>query len=420
MINWSVILSITRTHLLSRLKQTSIAALGVTFGISTFIILVSFMTGLNNLLDGLVLDRTPHIQLFEEIAPSEKQPIESLEKYRDSWNIIYSVRPKMNQERIHNALPILDYLLSNSDVDGATPVVQISGFYISGSIQLNGAISGVEVLEQSRLFNFGQYIIDGDPGGLDRIENGIILGAGAASKLSLSPGERVQVMSASGEVFPLKIVAIYQSGIAEIDEVQSYVSIKTAQRIHGKDASYITDIHVKMNDINDALPFAQQLQSQFNLTALDINTANAQFDTGSSIRNLITYAVSVTLLVVAGFGIYNILNMVIYEKMNDIAILKATGFSGRDVKLIFMSQALIIGLAGGILGLVIGHLVAVLIDHTPFVVESLPTVTTYPVNFNPLFYGIGVLFALTATFFAGYLPARRAEKIDPVDIIRGQ
>ena len=79
-----------------------------------------------------------------------------------------------------------------------------------------------------------------------------------------------------------------------------------------------------------------------------------------------TYAVSITLLIVAGFGIYNILNMLIYEKMNDIAILKATGFSGKDVQMIFMSQALIIGIVGGILGLIIGFGLSNVIDNIPF------------------------------------------------------
>ena len=420
MTNWKVILSISKTHLLSRLKQTGIAALGVTFGISTFIILVSFMTGLNNLLDGLILDRTPHVHLFNEIAPSERQPVDLYEEFGESWNIVRSVKPRLSQERIHNAIPILTYLRGHSQVFGATPQVQINGFYIAGSLQLNGILNGVRISDEISLFNLDQYIVDGDPLALDRIDNGIILGAGAASKLSVTIGDRVQVMSANGQIFPLKIVGIYQSGLAEIDDVQSYISIKSAQRIQGEDTNFITDINIKLSDIEMAPSFSRQLEGMFDVTAIDINTANAQFETGTSIRNIITYAVSVTLLIVAGFGIYNILNMVIYEKMNDIAILKATGFSGRDVKLIFMSQAMLIGLAGGMLGLVFGHLIAVAIDHTPFETQALPTVDTFPVNFNPVFYLIGVVFALTATFFAGYLPARKAEKIDPVEIIRGQ
>ena len=112
--------------------------------------------------------------------------------------------------------------------------------------------------------------------------------------------------------------------------------------------------------------------------------------------------------------------MLIYEKMNDIAILKATGFSGSDVKKVFISQAVIIGFLGGLLGLLIGFIGSVLIDNAPFETEALPTIKTYPINYNPLFYIVGITFAMISTFLAGYLPARKAEKIDPVEIIRGQ
>jgi lipoprotein-releasing system permease protein len=164
---------------------------------------------------------------------------------------------------------------------------------------------------------------------------------------------------------------------------------------------------------------ARQLEKQFKIKATDINEANAQFETGSNIRNIITYAVSITLLIVAGFGIYNILNMLIYEKMKDIAILKATGFSGTDVQLIFMSQAMIIGVAGGFIGLIIGFFLSRVIDNIPFETEALPTISTFPVNYNPSYYVIGITFALISTFIAGYLPSNKAKKIDPVRIIRG-
>jgi lipoprotein-releasing system permease protein len=217
----------------------------------------------------------------------------------------------------------------------------------------------------------------------------------------------------------LKIVGIYQSGIAEIDNIQSFTNIKTVQRILGEAENYVTDINVKLLNITQAAAMAKSLEQQFQIKATDINEANAQFETGSNIRNLITYAVSITLLIVAGFGIYNILNMLIYEKMKDIAILKATGFSGRDVQLIFMSQAMIIGIVGGLIGLVVGFGLSVLIDNAPFNTEALPTITTYPVNFKVGYYIIGITFALISTFIAGYLPSNKARRIDPVRIIRG-
>lgn len=418
--NWSVIFSISKTHLLSRLKQSSIAALGVTFGIGTFIILVSFMTGLNQLLDNLILDRTPHVHIYNEIEPSEQQPIELLEEFSGGFNIVHSVKPKQNQEKIHNALPLLDHLKNDPRVRGVTPQVKAQVFYLAGSIKLNGVVQGVDIMEEARLFNIDDYIVQGEPQDLARNDNAILLGAGIAKKMSLGVGDKLQVATAGGDLFPLKIVGLYQSGLAEIDNVQSYTNLKTAQRMLGEGSSYITDINVKLHNMKNAPEMAEQIEEQFDLSAVDINKANAQFETGTTIRNIITYAVSITLLVVAGFGIYNILNMMIYEKMNDIAILKATGFSGRDVKMIFISQAMLIGVVGGVIGLIFGYIVSVLIDHTPFETEALPTISTFPVNFNPLYYVIGIVFAIASTFLAGYLPAQRAKKVDPVEIIRGQ
>ncbi|MCB0755286.1 MAG: ABC transporter permease [Flavobacteriales bacterium] len=420
MTNYTVILDITRTHLLSRIKQTGVAALGVTFGIGMFIIMISFMTGLNGLLDGLILNRTPHIHIYNEIEPSEAQPVDLLTDFSQSFNVVSSIKPKQSQVRIHNALPLISQLKKDERVKGVTPQVNANVFYLAGSIQINGMITGINVLDEVDLFNFGDYIVEGNPQDLVKNNKGILLGSGIAAKMSARIGDRVQVKSVNGSIIPLKIVGIFQSGLATVDNVQSYVNLKTAQQLQGGGNDYISDINVKLWDMELAPKMSKEISSHHKLTAIDIKTANAQFDTGSAARNLITYVVSITLLTVAGFGIYNILNMLIYEKMNDIAILKATGFSGNDVKLIFMSQALLIGLVGGILGLLLGLAGSFMIDNIPYNTPSLPSISTYPVTYDYQYYLIGISFALVSTFLAGYLPAKKAEKIDPVDIIRGQ
>jgi lipoprotein-releasing system permease protein len=420
LINIKLLLTISKTHLVTRIKQSAVAALGVTVGIATFIVLMSFMTGLNGMLDGLILNRTPHIHIYNDIKPSEKQPIDYYKSFKDGINVIQSVKPKQSQLRVHNAVELMSHLRKDKMVKGVTPQVGAQGFYVAGSIQLNGRINGLNVLDEARLFNFGEYIVEGSAQDLAKNDEGILLGAGVAKKLSLGVGDRVQINNINGSIYNLKLVGIYQSGMADFDNVQSFANLKTVQKMMGEGANYITDINVKLYDIKEAPVMAANLEKQFDLTAVDIEKANAQFETGTKIRNIITYAVSITLLLVAGFGIYNILNMMIYEKMNDIAILKAIGFSGNDVKWIFIFQAMLIGFVGGLLGLLIGYVGAVAIDNAPFKTDALPTITTFPVNFDPMYYVVGVVFALTATFFAGYLPAKKAENIDPVDIIRGQ
>ncbi len=397
-----------------------IAALGVTFGIGTYIIMMGFMNGLNGLLDGLILNRTPHIHLYNEVEPTRIQPIDVWQGGEKTIKVVGSIKPKSSQTRIHNALPLINFLNKQNYVRGATPQVKAQAFYLAGSTQLNGILIGADIMKEAEMYNLNEYITEGQAIDLAKNENGIIIGAGVAKKMAMMVGDIVQVASSKGEIMPLKIVGLYQSGLSDIDNVQSYINMKAAQRLMGEKDNFITDINIKLYDLERAPKLSEEMADLFDVAAVSIQSANAQFETGSTVRTMISYAVSITLLIVAGFGIYNILNMLIYEKMNDIAILKATGFSGKDVKIIFISQAIIIGLIGGILGLLLGYGVCVIIDNTPFVTPALPTIKTFPVVYDPKYYIIGIVFAMLSTFFAGYLPARRAERIDPVDIIRGQ
>jgi lipoprotein-releasing system permease protein len=418
--NLGIVLSIAKTHLFARKKQTIIASLGVTFGIGTYIIMMSFMNGLNGLLDGLILNRTPHVHIYNEVKPTEKQPINFITDYQQQLKIVQSIKPKKKPIKIHDAKPLIEYLENQQAVLGVTPQVKAQTFYLGGSIQLNGMVTGINITKETAQYHLSDYIIEGEAIDLVKNEKGILLGAGIAKKLALNRGDYIQIGSLGGEIHALKIIGLYQSGMSDIDNVHSYVNLQMAQRILGESNDFITDINIKLKNMEDAPEFAKKMESKFNVTAIDIQSANAQFETGSFVRNLISYAVSITLLIVAGFGIYNILNMLIYEKMNDIAILKATGFSGQDVRWIFISQAIIIGLFGGILGLILGYIVSVIIDQTPFNTEAMPTIKTYPIDYEIKYYIIGMTFALLSTFFAGYFPSRKAEKMDPVDIIRGQ
>ena len=418
--NFKLIANISLLLLLARWKQTMVAAIGVTFSITMFITLLGFMNGLNDLLDGLILNRTPHIRLFNEIQASKLQPIDKSLTYKDHHNFVSSVKPKNERLEIYNNGAILNALKKDKRVLGIAPKITAQVFYNVGAIDLTGVINGIDVEAENSLFKFSDYVTTGHYIDLKNIPNSIILGKGAANKMLANIGDVIQVTTPKGERMQLKVVGFFQSGLQDIDNVQSYSSINTAQKLLGETNSYVTDLQIKLKDILLAPQIAKEYEKIFEVEAIDIQTANSQFETGSSVRSLISYVVGITLLIVAGFGIYNILNMMIYEKMDSIAILKATGFSGKDVNVIFITIALSIGVFGGILGLLFGFGVSELIDQIPFNTAALPTIKTYPVNYNPRFYIIGGVFALVTTYFAGYFPARKASKVDPVIIIRGK
>ncbi len=418
--NYKLIADIAKSLLLARWRQSLVAAIGVTFSITMFITLLGFMNGLNDLLDGLILNRTPHVRLFKEIKPNPNQPINISDDFKSSYNFINSIKSTGGRLEIYNSAAIMEAVKADPRVLGIAPKINAPVLYNAGTIDINGNVSGIDVIAETDLFFFKDYIRAGQPLDLKNVGNSIILGKGVAEKLLADIGDVVQVTTSKGDRLPLKVVGFFQSGIQDFDKVQSFASIATTQKLLGQANNYITDIQIKLKDLSLAPAVAKEYAQLFQTDAEDIQTANSQFETGSFVRTLISYVVGITLLIVAGFGIYNILNMMIYEKMDTIAILKATGFSGSDVQKIFLGIALSIGLLGGLLGLVFGFALSLLIDQIPFNTAALPTIKTYPVNYNPVFYIIGIVFALITTYFAGFFPARKASAIDPVIIIRGK
>ncbi len=414
-----LLINIAKSLLMARWKQTLVAAIGVTFSITMFITLLSFMSGLNDLLDGLILNRTPHVKLYNDITPKINQPINQLND-SNVHHFIGSVKADASRQSIYNSNAIINAIEKDPRVLGLSRKLTAQVFFNDGNIDITASIFGIDPNQETKLYHFDEYVTSGNSADLNKVNNGIILGKGLAEKLLVNIGDAVQITTSKGNIFQLKVVGIFQSGIKDFDNVQSYASINTVQKILSVPSDYITSIQVKLKDIMQAPAVAKQYQQLYETDAEDIQTANSQFETGSSIRTLISYSVGITLLIVAGFGIYNILNMMIFEKMDSIAILKATGFSGKDVKNIFIYIAISIGIFGGLMGLVFGFGLSALIDQIPFNTASLPTIATYPINYNPNFYIIGIIFSFITTYFAGWFPARKASKIDPVVIIRGK
>jgi lipoprotein-releasing system permease protein len=418
--NFRLIVRIARALLMAHWRQTLVAAVGVTFGITMFIALLGFMVGLNELLDNMILNRTPHIRLFNEIKPSAYQAINASAEFQNSYNFIHTIKPANARHELYNSVALRKALEADPRIVGIAPKITAPVFFNDGAVDLAGVLNGIDVVNENILFHFNEYIVLGRSEDIDVVPNSIILGIALADKLRATVGDVVYITVAKGNRFALKVTGIAQSGLQEWDKTVSYTSLSTAQKILDKPNDYITDLQIRIHEISQAPVLAVEFSERFNSDAEDIQTSNAQFETGSFIRSLISYAVGITLLIVAGFGIYNILNMMIYEKMDSIAILKATGFSGHDVRMIFMVIALSIGLFGGLLGLCFGCALSYAIDQIPFQTSSLPTITTYPVSYRPLFYFIAASFSIITTYLAGWAPARKASKVDPVVIIRGK
>lgn len=417
----SPLLKIVWAHLTGRKRQTIVSILGVMFGITVFIFQAGMITGLQNYFIEKTINSTPHIQIYSETNASEK-PV-AAKAYKGSDNIWFSIRGQKDREdrnNIKNGLQIASILEKHPDVYGVSPSLTSHAIFKLGVVDVSAMVYGVDIRKENRLFNLEKDIVKGSVIRLETVNNGLILGTGLAKKLGATLNDNLNIVSPNGVTLMMKVVGIISTGLRDLDNQRAYASLRNAQKLMKVQSSYITDINIKLKDIDKAPALAREFENRFGYQAEDWKEKNASVFSVFKIQNIVTYLVIISIMVVSGFGIFNILTMMIYEKMTDIAILKAIGYTGKDIRLIFLSEALLVGFVGGLLGLILGFVLSIIAASIPFEIEGFVTTEHLNINFNPMFYTIAFFFGLLTTAIAGLLPARKASSVDPLQIIRSQ
>jgi lipoprotein-releasing system permease protein len=375
----------------------------------------SLMKGTNDYFEKMSFTNTPHIKLFNENKVADNHMLRTF--LNDASEKIL-VNPKQLQQSqgLTNPYGIIAQLRRNKEISGITPQVTGNVIYTSGSVELPGNIAGVDIEEENLMFDVQGNMVAGSLHDLNRVQNSILVGKGIADKLSLHVGDNITVRAGNGNLVIMRVVGIFATTVRAVDETKSYANIARVQSLIGKDRSYVTEIKINLKDYNRANIVAREIETITGYKAEDWIKANEQLKAGFKVRAVILNSVIGVILLVAGFGIYNILNMTIYEKIKEIAILKAQGFSGRAVTSIFLQQAVFIGILGGIVGLTLGFSLTYLVSRIYIGAGSLKYL---PMSFYIPHYLEALMFGIFTTIAAGYFPARKASKVDPVTIIRG-
>ncbi len=406
---------IAQIYLTSKLKQTVIAVLGVTFGISMYVFMNSFMSGVNEAQNHLAFTTLAHVRIYNDRPPdnsdlvSKAFPAGTIAHIRNGKVIKYT-------DGIKNTTAILQYLHEQPDVTAIAPEVNISVFFKNVGNKVNGTLSGVDVTAEDRLFQNSSLMVEGHWKELAYRPDGIIVGVELAKNLSLKVDDNLNILTSDGVSRTYKVIGTFRSNLSSVDKAKAYLSITATRQLLAANQDYVTDIQVNIKDFEKTKALVDRITPIIPYKVESWQMANAQLEAGSNLRDIIAVAVSLTILIVAGFGIYNIMNMMITEKIREIAILKAMGFAGRDVRKIFLTQGIVIGVLGGFVGMGLGWVCSDIVNHIPFNVAGLATL---PMTYNPKDYLLAFCFGLITTFVASYLPSRKAAKIDPVNIIRG-
>ncbi len=400
---------IAKTYIVSNKKLTAVAVLGVLLGMSIYIFMNSMMVGFDRSSTTSVFKSTAHIRVYKDDEISK-----ALLNDGKATSLIVNPKVVPINNTIINPNLVIETILKQKEVIVVTPQVNSSVFYNNGKSQISGLAVGVKPDEANMMYDIKSFMVEGNFDLLKSNPNGIVIGSGISDKMNLRINDNLNLTSSKGINRTFKVIGIFKTNNSNTDKSKSYINISAAQQLLKQGTSYITDINVNIKDPENAEVIASRLSDITGYKAEGWKQANETLMAANKMRKIIITFVSLTILLVAGFGIYNILNMTVSQKINDIAILKAIGFKGKDVIRIFVTQAVTIGVLGVIGGVLMASVLITILKN----VYIGGDIGYFPINYEPLKYIQGILIGLVITFFAGFIPAKKAANVDPVEILR--
>jgi lipoprotein-releasing system permease protein len=247
---------------------------------------------------------------------------------------------------------------------------------------------------------------------------GIVLGASLAQQLGVMTGDEIIMRDITGATATLTVAGTFRVGNELIDAVASYMSIENLQDYLGQPGR-ISGYHVRLDEPTRARATGLDLADRFSLRPVSWESLFASLISQLELQKAVIGVVVFLIVLVAAFGIANVLVLTVSEKTEEIAILRALGASERQVVSVFMLEGFLLGAVGTVVGAVLGMAVAAYFKFQPFPLPGdLYFITQLPVEVQAVDVLWVCCVSLATSVLAGVFPARRAARLDPVEVLR--
>ncbi|CAA7626502.1 ABC transporter permease [Magnetospirillum sp. UT-4] len=408
-------LSIAARHLLHRRRQTLTSLLGVSLGVAFFIGIASMMQGFQRDFVNRIIDAAPHVTVKDEFRTPPPQPVAIA--FPDAVVELRGIKPRDEVRGLRGARAMIDDLEA---MPGLAVAPTLSGQILLrfGSKDISANVTGIVPEKERRVTKLEKDLIAGSLEGLYTAANGIIIGEGIAIKAGIGMDDMISVVSPAGVVLRMKVVGIFRSGITLMDNFDTYALMKKAQILQNR-PNVINRIRIRLADVEQAADMARTIEARYGYRTESWQEQSSNILGIFVIQNGIMYSTVGAILIVACFGIFNVISTVVYEKTRDIGILKSMGFRDADIRRIFVYEGLIVGIVGMVIGWALGYAIVEGLGAIRFNMEGFVRAQGFVLYRTPKHYVISGLMAVTASTFAAWLPARRASRLNPVDIVRG-
>lgn len=372
---------IAKRHLLERKFQTIMSILAVCISLTVFLVSLAISNGLKDNMVKSLLSLTPHISVLYDINnEKEGQYLSDNEKVEKIKNVV-----------------------------DTTPIINTKGI-----IKTNDSISAFLVKGvDPNFFNLKLYL-----GQYPKELTEILIGYEYAMMYGINISDKLNLTLENDKQVEVVVSGIFKTGFYDYDMQVCLIPIKTAQ-ILLETGDKITELGINIKNPTNT----KQLNSITN-SLNDFNTTNwairnQNLMSAIEFEKFVLISLLTFLLVISTFIISVILNMIIREKITDIGIMKAFGYTNKVVRNIFLMQAVIIGVLGILISAIISPVIMKIMQK---LFQNFIT-STYYIDKLPMSLNISeilsvYLFAFTMIIISAYFPVRKAYKMEPHDAIR--
>ena len=382
---------IAKKQMLERKKQSILSIVGVFIGITVLIVSLGVSNGLDKNMINSILSLTSHINVYSpENIPNYEELVKNIEEVKG--------------------------------VKGAVPTIETQGIiryeghgepYVAGV-----KVVGYDLDKAIKVMKLDDYIIDGKIDVEDK--KSILIGKELAASMGAMVGDKVKLITSEETDLEMTVGGIFQSGFYEYDLNMVLIPLQTAQYITYSDET-VGRLSVRLDNPYDAQELIYDVARKLP-TDLYIGTwgeQNRALLSALTLEKTIMLVVFSLIAIVAGFLIWITLNTLVREKTKDIGIMRAMGFSKKNIMLIFLIQGIILGIIGIILGIIVSLILLYYIkNYAVDLVSNIYYLKDIPIEISlkeiAIIVGANFIVILISSIF----PAYRAAKLENVEALR--
>ncbi|MDG0817677.1 ABC transporter permease [Bdellovibrio svalbardensis] len=406
-------------YLIERKRQTLLTFLGVFLGTMAYVAVSGFFLGFHVFIVEQLVNNAAqiHIQARKDYL-SAHQLDQAF--YENSYRHVFWYFPpsgNLGYLEVQDPQSWYERLARDPRVEAYSPLLTTAALFSLSKISVSAVLIGCNPIQQQKVTSIADYVVDGHFRDLAVGGNRVILGDELMKRLGVGINQTVRVSVGTGNASPFKVVGRYYTGNRFADS-QAYAAINDVQRLNGT-PNQVNEIGVRLKDYRQAAAIATNWSRIAPERTESWDQQNANILSVFRIQDALRFSMIATVVIVAGFGIYNVLNMTVNQKRQDIAILRSMGYDTFDVVMLFFSQGLILGVLGGACGLFAGYFFCRYLQTIPFMPAAPGNPQGYlHISLDSAIYIQAALVALISSSLASILPARAAGRLTPIDIIR--